>query len=64
MPDTTAAHVADNAPKADDSTEAGKLTRHEAMLSDIHARLGAVEKHLGIKAEKGVAKEERGRKRH
>jgi hypothetical protein len=65
MADSSAAHVGDNAPKADDATTAGKLTAHDSMLKDIHGRLGAVEKHLGIKREPGVAKEEgKSRKRH
>jgi hypothetical protein len=66
MPDSSAAHVGDNAPKADLSDTSKK--EHCAHCAEHGARLDAVEKHLGIKAEKGVAKEERGvhrdRKRH
>jgi hypothetical protein len=58
MPDSAAAHVGDNAPVGTDADKAGKLTAHEAMLKDHEARLGAVEKHLGIKSEKGVKGEE------
>lgn len=45
-------------PMPDDASTAERLGHHEAMLMDHHARLGAVEKHLGIKTEAGVAKEE------
>lgn len=66
--DETRAKVGDNAPKTDDAAEAGSLTALQSMLEEHHARLGRVEKHLGLKPEKGVAKEERGvhkeRKRH
>ena len=56
--DKTAADVGENAPKADDNPVAAALTHHQAMLEDHHARLGEVEKHLGIAKEAGVAKEE------
>jgi hypothetical protein len=61
----TAAKVGDNAPVGTDATEAGKLTAHESMLKEIHSRVEAVERHLGIKKEPGVAKEEgKKRRRH
>lgn len=59
MPDKTEANIKEKGHEPDK----GDIN---AMVHDHHARIGAIEAHLGMKKEKGVSKEEsmRGRKRH
>jgi hypothetical protein len=58
MADKTAAHIKEKGHMPDKNEDPG--TEHCPHCADHHARLSAVEAHLGMATEHGVAAEETG----